>query len=189
MATLRGDDDDTVIKRVTVEYFKPRDSDFTLIMNGSRDGLDHLGVYFWLSKESGRDINTILKLRLEGLSWSVVFGRVGVDIGRVFITLPRDPGPPYGKAYGYWRHGPGSRGRTTIVLTDAEICDWVNARSFSVALGIDAGTYLERRGRGEAAVVIAGKTYREKHGKGNVGGAGKKNDTGHGGGKGKGKNK
>ncbi|UCF81092.1 MAG: hypothetical protein JSV08_01330 [Acidobacteriota bacterium] len=152
-------DDVSVLKSLYREHFKPDDVQFGVLLKGSRDGPEHLAVYCYLSKESGRDYNYILGLRRGGDSWQVVFEKLKIDVGGIFVSLPSRPGPPYGKAYGYWKKEP----RTKVRLTDVEIVDWVNARVLSASLGIGADEVLARRANGEKISAIAGKTYREKH--------------------------
>ena len=152
-------DDVSVLKSLYRQHFKPDDVQFSILLSGSKDGPEHLGVYCFLSKESGRDYNYILSLRRSGDSWQVIFGKLRIDIGRIFVSLPSQPGPPYGKAYGYWKKSP----KAKVRLADVEIADWVNARVLSVSLGIGADEVLARRGKGEKIEAIAGKSYREKH--------------------------
>jgi hypothetical protein len=152
-------DDVSVLKSLYREHFKPDDVQFSVLLSGSRDGPGHLGVYCYLSRESGRDYNYILGLRRSGDSWQLIFEKLKIDVGRIFVSLPTRPGPPYGKAYGYWKKAP----KTKVRLTDVEIADWINARVLSVSLGIGVDEVLARRGKGEKVSAIAGKTYREKH--------------------------
>jgi hypothetical protein len=152
-------DDESVLKNLYHRYFKPDDAQFAVLLSGSKDGPGHLAVYCYLSKESGKDYNYILGLRRSGDSWQVIFGKLKIDVGGIFVSLPRRPGPPHGKAYGYWKKSPEAKVR----LTDVEIADWINARVLSVSLGIGADEVLARRGKGEKIASIAGKTSREKH--------------------------
>ena len=61
-----------------------------------------------------------------------VFDRVGVRPDVLFYGIDRDPGPPYGRAWGYWRHNP-----RHVRLSDGDISGLVQvqigARSARVA--------------------------------------------------------
>lgn len=179
-AALAGPlDDGAILRKLALDHFQANEAQAGILLKGAKDGPEHFGVYFWLAKESGKDLHSILRLRLEGKSWSVIFTTLRVDVNRIFIALPRPPGPPYGKAYGYWAHGPGSgkgpAGKSVfhpgsprndgrnIVLTDIEICDWINAAVLAGTLGLEPQVVLDRRSAGEPLAAIAGKTYREKH--------------------------
>ena len=45
-------------------------------------------------------------MRLDYLSWSDIMDRLNTSPAVLFAGLDRDPGPPYGKAWGYWRKHP-----------------------------------------------------------------------------------
>src|SRR5262245_6363114 len=75
-----------------------------------------LPVVLFLAHECGRPPEAIVDLRARGLSWSMIFTRVGVPYEVLFDGIERDPGPPYGKAWGYWRKNPRGTG-----LSDGDI--------------------------------------------------------------------
>lgn len=106
-----------------------------------------LPVLLFLAGESGRPSSFILDLRLQGLSWWEIRARVGVPPERVIVALPRDPGPPYGKAHGHYKHGK-HRGSDSFVISDAEFTDWVGVRVLSTAYGIEPIIVFEARRAG-----------------------------------------
>lgn len=65
-----------------------------------------LPVVLFLAHQTGRPLGFIVDLRARGLSWSVVFTRLNVSPAVLFVGIDRDPGPPYGKAWGYWKRHP-----------------------------------------------------------------------------------
>jgi hypothetical protein len=69
---------------------------------------DDFPVIMLLAEASGWRPADILRLRLEGRTWSAIFVRTRVSHDILFAGLDRDPGPPYGKAWGHWKnhHGP-----------------------------------------------------------------------------------
>ena len=81
-----------------------------------RPGGDDLAVAMYLAPHCGSSFQMMADLRHAGYSWSFVFGRCGVAVDVLFVGMDRDPGPPYGKAWGYWKkHGRSAR------LYDADI--------------------------------------------------------------------
>jgi hypothetical protein len=75
---------------------------------------EDLPVVLFLADGSHRSAEFIVNLRSRGLSWSVVFERVRVPMDVLFVGIDRDPGPPYGKAWGYWR----KRGKNVRLVDD-----------------------------------------------------------------------
>src|SRR5262249_43314566 len=84
-------------------------------------------VCLFLANEAHVSLGVVWDLRAKGLPWVQVMTRLNVPPERVFVAMPRDPGPPYGKAYGYWKKHPKER----VTLTDDDLYYWVNVRSQS----------------------------------------------------------
>jgi hypothetical protein len=143
-----------------------------------------LPVLLYLQHSSGWPLPQLVDLRARGASWSVIFTHVGVPQAVLFEGIPDDPGPPYGKAWGYWKKSPrGAR------LQDRDVCDlvriqmashWVGARQEELARGYAHGV--------TAPIYVAEKKGRPWHsGDGNAQGENQGNRGGHGGGHGHGK--
>src|SRR5258708_26605922 len=92
---------------------------------------DEVPVAFFVARRAGVSPTVVVDLRRRGVSWA--------DIAMHFHFGPdiyyfRD-GPPYGKAYGYWKNHP---------PRDAEVIDAVN-NSFSVGVSSrDSGASTDR---------------------------------------------
>ncbi len=71
---------------------------------------DDIPVILYIYRHSPYSLRQIYSLRLNGATWDNLSNWCGVPLYR---TNDRDyiyrGGPPYGKAYGYYQHGPGSR--------------------------------------------------------------------------------
>ena len=80
---------------------------------------DDLAVALYLARHSGRSGEDILKLRRRGLTWWDISVRFGLPADIWFVSVDRDPGPPYGKAYGHWKHHKRDR-KHTVVLSDVD---------------------------------------------------------------------
>lgn len=118
-----------------------------------------LPVLLLLARESGRSLSALVDLRRSGLSWSIVFGRVGVTYGVLFEGIDRDPGPPYGKAWGHWRKNP-----KQCRLSDDDIRGLVDVQTAHAVTGLSAFEVARARGEGKSlAVVVAEKKGRPKH--------------------------
>src|SRR5213594_1266151 len=99
-------DDDRIFLNVTNDYFAPPPPMAATIVEHCPSPVDDYPVIMLLARASRRPPEEILKLRLDYLRWSDIMVRLNVSPAILFVGLDRDPGPPYGKAWGYWRHHP-----------------------------------------------------------------------------------
>jgi hypothetical protein len=114
-------------------------------------------VALFLAAESGHPLRHIVKLRAGGHSWEVIFARAEVSLAILFRGIDRDPGPPYGKAWGHWKKQPKS-----ARLSDTDISSWVEIQighrlsgssTFELAVSAGKGTPVFKtvaRGKGKA---------------------------------------
>lgn len=142
-----------------------------------------LPVVLFLAKSSGRPVEFIVDLRSQGLSWAVIFNRCRVPYDVLFVGIDRDPGPPYGKAWGHWK-----KNRKTAKLSDDDIVGLVQCQVGHRVAGTSAYDLARGRGQGKSvAVVVAEKKGHGPHqgiakrdGKDSGKGPGKASDkTGH----------
>ncbi len=146
-----------------------------------RDVEVDLPVVLYLARESRRPVAEIVDLRGSGLDWSSVFTRVGCPHDRLFAGIDRDPGPPYGKAWGYRRKHGGP-----AVLADDDVRGLVQIQIGQRFAGLSPYELAQARGRGiSVARLVAEKKGR--HGKGSD--DEDEDDQGRGKGKGKGHKK
>ena len=126
---------------------------------------ENLPVLLFLARESGRAPDYILDLRLRGLSWWDITLRLGVPPSRVYYAVPADPGPPYGKAWGYWRKHPHAR-KGTVIINDREFCDIVGAQVVGKAYGVSPRSVLDERRAGKRYGGVVDRHEKARHGKG-----------------------
>jgi hypothetical protein len=121
-----------------------------------------LPVILFLANVSGRPVDAIVDLRYQGLGWSVIFSRVGVPYDVLFVDLDRDPGPPYGKAWGHWKKNP-----KRCILSDGDIVNLVNVQVGHRVSGMSVYDVARARSGGKSiATVVADKKGRP-HGNAN----------------------
>jgi hypothetical protein len=120
-----------------------------------------LPVVLFLARQSGRPPRAIVDLRAQGLSWSVIIGRVGLAPDILFAGIGRDPGPPYGKAWGHWK----KRGRA-VVLSDGDVAGLVQVQIAARYGGLPAFDLARGRGQGRpVAAALAekkGRPYKDR---------------------------
>lgn len=121
-------------------------------------------IALYLSHLSGDSALRLWAMHKDGLTWWEVAARAGVPPSDIVVRPARDYGPPYGKAWGYWKK---RRGRRSFRLTDSEFAAMVRVRTLSMATGLSQDTVMERLcgGRpydGWAAEVCRTRRQKEK---------------------------
>ncbi len=125
---------------------------------------DDLVVSLYLAKRSGLAPDEIRALRGRGMSWWEISVRIGLKPDIWFVAVDRDPGPPYGKAYGYWKkHRRGERGEWR--LTDGQIRDLVAVRMVHEYYGMPVEAAMALRASGRSLTVLMAEEYGKRHGR------------------------
>ncbi len=102
-----------------------------------------LPVALFLAAESGRPLHDIVRKRAKGHSWEAIFAKLGVSMDVLFRGVHKDPGPPYGKAWGHWKKHSGP-----LHLSDSDIGVWVEIQighriagvsAYDLAVGVAGG--------------------------------------------------
>ena len=158
---------------------------------------DDLAVFLHICKYSRVGPDAVYAYRRQGMSWFDVGMRVGVPVETWYVPMAHQPGPPYGKAYGYWdkhRRNPNYRVR----LTDRQTRDLTAVRMAHEYYGVSPQVAMDWRRNGDRVNTIMTREYRTRHNKhdrghdgdwdddrgGNHGGRGqghgKDKDNGHG---------
>lgn len=120
---------------------------------------DELGVVYLLANRSHQNPGVIADLRQGGMSWWDITQRLGLDPNTLYVVdSRRHSGPPYGKAYGYYKEGKKHR------LRDDEIVELANTRFLSKYHGVSVDDVIDRRRNGEHYSNIDDH-YRSKKGK------------------------
>lgn len=153
-----------------------------------------LPVIGFLSVQLAQPPEAILDLHLGGLPWVDIAARFGRGPEIFYVPFAADPGPPYGKAWGYYKKTPRAQWRT-IRLADDDVFNLVNLRVCHDYYGVpyERIVALRRSGQDFGAIHrdLARETGKHGHGKGvtSGGAAGKGSASGKDAGKGSGKSK
>src|SRR6185503_16540627 len=126
---------------------------------------------------------TIIDLRLGGRPWREIAVRFGLGPEVFYVPVAVTPGPPYGKAYGYYKKKPRHQWNT-IMLADPDVVALVNLRFLSDHYRLAPERVIEARGRhGDFIAVNAhlrgGDNDDDHHGKGKGKGKGHGKGRGH----------
>ena len=126
---------------------------------------DDLAVSLFIARQSGRSPDVIFALRRQGLSWWDVGLRTGVPVDAWFVPVQRDPGPPYGKAYGYWRKHR-ENPKYMVVLGDVDARNLVAARMAHEYYGVPMDDAMRWRSSGRNVRDMMVREYDVRHGRG-----------------------
>lgn len=118
---------------------------------------DEVPVVFHIAQHGGVHATHVAALRAEGHSWREISQRLGVAPEAYYVPLERQPGPPYGKAWGYYMNRPRKEWKEWkhFRLSDEEIVDLVNMRFVSDEWEIDRHHIAEMRAHGHDHVTIS----------------------------------
>jgi len=116
---------------------------------------EELPVIYFLAARARIDPSVIIDLRIKGMSWLDVTFHYGLtpDIYYVPVTVKK-VGPPYGKAYGYYKKYRPNKEWKKIVLSDYDVIDLVNLRFISAHYQLKPEVVMEMRSRGKNFVSI-----------------------------------
>ena len=124
---------------------------------------DDLAVFLYLSSRTRIAPEAIFSYRRNGLSWYDIGVRIGVPVDVWYVPVERDPGPPYGRAYGYWRKH--QRDPHYVVrLSDRDVRDLVCVRMAHEYYGVSPEVAMDWRRDGRDVRSIMTREYRTRHG-------------------------
>lgn len=156
----KSDDSTQVYMHVSNMAWEPERSQVRKVYPKLRHPEWDFPVLVFMAQNSGKSLNAVWKLRAQGLSWSVVMGRLGIPRERLVVELRREP-TPRGKAHGYWRkHSP--RG---AALTDDDIYYWVNVHALSRYFETDPSIIVALREDGRTFKAVAAHSFKAGQGK------------------------
>ncbi len=126
---------------------------------------DDLAVALFLASQSNLDPASFAGLRKQGLGWFEISKRSRIAVDVFFLSPERDPGPPYGNAYGHWRKYRRDH-RHVMVLSDDDIRHLVGARMIHEYFDVPLVTAMEWRAAARDVQAAMIREYRQRHGGG-----------------------
>ena len=124
---------------------------------------DEIPVVCFIAHRAHVEPAAIVDLRMQGQSWMDISLHYGLGPDVYYVPVKQVSGPPYGKAYGYYKNHPRREWRK-IRLSDDEIVNFVNLRFMTEHYGYDAPAVMRARGEGKSFVVIQDEGHGWKHG-------------------------
>ena len=117
---------------------------------------DALPVIGYIAQQAAIAPERVLDLHRRGLPFLDIALRFGLGPEIFYVPLDVDPGPAYGRAWGYYQRTPRARWRS-IRLSDADVIGLVNLRLCTRYYGVPAARVIELRRIGRSY----GSIYRE----------------------------
>lgn len=142
-------------------YYRVPEKEVIIIRERGIDE-EELPVVFFIAKRARVSPDVIIKMRLSGYSWmdiSLHFG-IGAEVYYVPVQETVIIGPPYGKAYGYYKKYPRHKWHM-IRLEDDDIVNLVNLRFISEYHGIPPSEVIKLKKEGKKFVVMD-KEFKER---------------------------
>lgn len=123
---------------------------------------EDLSVVFFLARHANTRSDVIIKLRLQGKSWMDIALHFGLS-SKIFYVELKDPGPPYGKAWGHKKNK--KHNWKKIRFSDDEITAYVNLKFISSHYGYSTDEVARMRSKGTSFVNINTKLKKERKAK------------------------
>jgi hypothetical protein len=129
---------------------------------------EEIPVVYYIARRANVLPGRIIDLRLRRNSWMDIISRFGLSPEIFYVPVHvAVTGPPYGKAYGYYKNKP-RKAWKTIVLRDYDVINLVNLRFISEHYGYPPGHVIGMRSKGKDFLFIHDEVKREKMHKGHV---------------------
>jgi len=167
-------DDARIFLNVTNDFFAPPPAVAVELVRRCPVPEDDYPVILYLARVSKRPPQEILRLRVDYLSWSDIMDRLNIPPSVLFVGIDRDPGPPYGKAWGSWRkhrRGEGMR------LRDRDVAELVKLQIAARYQRVSPYTIVSVRQKGITVEQYVADKNRAKYPK--VKGASRGKGKGH----------
>ncbi len=162
-ATVQLGDDTEVYLAVSSQYYDQDENNVRKWDRQYKDS-DDLAVALFISRHAHESPEHVYGMRAKGLSWWEIGVRLGVPTEAWFVPVKKDPGPPYGKAYGHWKKN-GKKSPGKMNLSDADAQNLVAVRMLHEYYGVSVEVAMDWRSSGRNLENITAGEYRNRHGK------------------------
>ena len=123
---------------------------------------DEIPVVFFISQHSGYEPLTIVRMRRQGKSWMDISTGCGIQPDVYYVPETADAGPPYGNAYGYYKHH-GNKRANRYYLSDNDLINSVNVHFIASRYGCNERDVYTLRSRGDSFESI-NNNFQSRHG-------------------------
>ncbi len=154
-------DGDTGFSFSVSNYYRVPEREVIIIRERGIDE-EELPVVYFIARRAHVSPQVIIQLRLSGMSWMDISLRYGIGADVYYVPLKEVyvVGPPYGKAYGYYKKYPRHMWKE-IRLEDDDIVNLVNLRFMSEYHGVSPEEIIRMKGQNKRFVTMD-KEFKEK---------------------------
>lgn len=121
---------------------------------------EEIPVVFFIAGRAHVPPQAVMDFRLKGAPWMDVAGHFGLGPDVFYVPVQKAYGPPYGKAYGYFKHKKRKEWKQ-IRLEDADVVNLTNLRFLSEHYHYSPDQVAQWRGQGSNFVQINDR-FRDK---------------------------
>jgi hypothetical protein len=114
---------------------------------------DEMPVVFHLSAQAGVKPEALIAMRLTGKTWADITLHFGLGASIYYVPFRTIPGPPYGKAYGYYKNKP-RKDWNKIILSDSDVVHLVNLKFMSKHHGFSPDEVVKFKGKEKNFISI-----------------------------------
>lgn len=125
---------------------------------------DDLPVVFFLAQRARVAPQAVIDLRISGKSWMDITLHYGLSPEIYYVKVGEVSGPPYGKAFGYFKNKPRKQWKE-IRLGDDDIVNLVDLRFVSGHYGYAPDKVISMRSKGASFVQVNSDIKKGKEGK------------------------
>jgi hypothetical protein len=157
-------DDGRLFVSISSHYFN-RDERVVTDWSRQFSDPDDLAVFLHICSQTRTSPEIVFSYRRQGMPWFDIGARVGVPVDAWFVPVTGDPGPPYGQAYGYWRHHQQDP-RYRVRLSDHQCRDLIAIRMAHDYYHVTPQVAMDWRRQGHDVSNMMNREYRSRHGNG-----------------------
>jgi hypothetical protein len=133
-------------------YYRVPERD-VVMLNERRVRDDEMPVVLFIAQKASLAPSTVVDLRGRGYSWWDISVRYRLGAETYYVPVAGNPGPPFGRAYGFYKNKPRDQWNT-IVLADADIINLVHLRFLTDYYRVSPQRVMEVRGRTGDVVAV-----------------------------------
>jgi hypothetical protein len=142
------------------EHYQVPDKEIVIVKKQNIPN-EEIPVVFYLARRAGTTPEAIIKLRLGGKTWMEITAHFGLSAEIYYVPVKEVSGPPYGKAYGHFKHRNRNQWRE-IKLTDDDVVNFVNLKFISEHYGCSPDEVVKMRENGKNFIDINTEVKKNK---------------------------